>query len=341
MPEVEVVDLRQELRSGNRGIFSRSLAAATTSAVAAGEQVILFINRRGTASFVQCRDCGFVMRCRRCAVSMTYHSREEDLICHQCNWRTPVPSLCPKCLGKRIRFLGIGTQKVEEEAARAFPGARLLRWDRDMTAGRRSHEDILRSFVSHEADILIGTQMIAKGLDLPLVTLVGVINADVNLHLPDFRAGERTFQLLTQVAGRAGRGSLGGRVIVQSYTPEHYAVAAAAHHDYDTFYRREMAFRREQGNPPLSRLARLLYLHRNAAICQREAERMYGALEQQRQSLGLAGVSLIGPSPAYIERVRGRYRWQIVVRAPDPLALLERVPIPRGWTVDIDPASLL
>ncbi|MCL0059563.1 primosomal protein N', partial [Dehalococcoidia bacterium] len=188
LPQVEVVDLRRELKQGNRSIFSRSLARGISEALSAGEQVILFLNRRGTASFVQCRSCGHVMRCRRCDLTLTYHAPENYLICHQCNYSILPPTSCPECWSRRIKFLGIGTQKVENETARAFPQARLLRWDRDVTRGKHSHEQILEKFQSHEADILIGTQMIAKGLDIPLVTLVGVINADVALYLPDFRA---------------------------------------------------------------------------------------------------------------------------------------------------------
>jgi len=337
---VQVVDLRQELKEGNRSIFSRSLTQGINQALNAKEQVILFLNRRGSATFVQCRDCGYVLRCRRCDVSLTYHSAREDLVCHQCNYRMAVPHVCPQCGGKRIKFLGTGIQKVEEELGRAFPQANLLRWDRDVTAGKYSHEDILNRFVSHEADVLIGTQMIAKGLDLPLVTLVGVINADVSLHLPDFRSGERTFQILTQVAGRAGRGPLGGQVIVQSYTPEHYAVSCAAKQDYLSFYEKESSLRRQYQNPPFSRLTRLLYTNPNNALCQREAQRMHCLLKGERDSWGM-DVTFIGPSPAFITRVRGRYRWQIILRGDDPVRLLAGVTIPQGWVVDIDPVSLL
>jgi primosomal protein N' (replication factor Y) len=337
---VQVVDLRQELKEGNRSIFSRSLTQGIDQALKAREQVILFLNRRGSATFVQCRDCGHVLRCRRCDVSLTYHSAREDLVCHQCNYRMAVPHVCPQCGGKRIKFLGTGIQKVEEELGRAFPQANMLRWDRDVTAGKYSHEDILDRFVSHEADVLIGTQMIAKGLDLPLVTLVGVINADVSLHLPDFRSGERTFQILTQVAGRAGRGPLGGQVIVQSYTPEHYAVSCAVKQDYLSFYEKESSLRRQYQNPPFSRLTRLLYTNPNNALCQREAQRMHCLLRGERDSWGM-DVTFIGPSPAFIKRVRGRYRWQIILRGDDPVRLLAGVPIPQGWVVDIDPVSLL
>jgi len=341
LPEVDVVDMRRELRTGNRSIFSRSLSKGIGEALAAREQVILFLNRRGTASFVQCRDCGFVMRCKRCEVSLTYHSAEDELVCHLCNYKTRVPDICPNCFSRRIKFLGVGTQKVEEEVHHAFPEATLLRWDRDVTRGRYSHGEILDSFLAHEADILIGTQMIAKGLDLPLVTLVGVINADINLHLPDFRAAERTFQILTQVAGRAGRGPAGGRVVIQTYTPRHYAIAAASRHDYGAFYEREIYYRRQHETPPFSRLASLVYSHTNDASCQKEAERMHRLLEQERDSQGLPGVAFIGPSPAYTRKLRGRYRWQIVVRALDPNAVLEKVPFSQGWIVDIDPVSIV
>ena len=341
LPQVELVDLRVELRQGNRSIFSRSLHRAMEIALAAGEQTILFLNRRGSATFVQCRDCGYVMRCKRCEISLTYHSAEEGLVCHQCNRRTPVPQVCPSCLSRRIKFLGIGTQKVEEEVKTTFPSARLLRWDRDVTREKGAHERILSSFLAHEADILIGTQMVAKGLDMPLVTLVGVINADVNLFLPQYHAPERTFQLLTQVAGRAGRGVLGGRVIVQTYAPDHYAVTAAAKHDYDAFYNREMEFRRELRNPPFSRMARLVHSNTNAEACQKEAVRFCQTLKQERDARGLPDIELLGPTPTFMPRLRGRYRWQIVVRGPNPHELLSPVPLPRGWAVDIDPTDLL
>jgi primosomal protein N' (replication factor Y) len=341
LPKVEIVDLRQELKEGNRSIFSRSLSKAIADALQAREQVILFLNRRGTATFVQCRDCGFVLRCKRCDVPLTYHASEDDLICHHCNYRTKPPEICPNCLSKRIKFLGIGTQRVEEEVAKTFPQARVLRWDRDVTKSKNAHEKIMSRFLVHEADILIGTQMIAKGLDMPLVTLVGVINADIGLHLPDFHSSERTFQILAQVAGRAGRRKLEGKVIVQSYTPEHYAIVAAAKHDYAAFYKQEIAFRRQQNNPPFSRLARLLYTHVNAARCERETARVYRFLEQERDSLGLANTILIGPSPAFAQRLRGRYRYQIIIRSPDTLTLLSKLSLPQGWSIDVDPVSLL
>ncbi len=340
LPPVEVVDMREELKTGNRSMFSRSLAQAISDAVADGEQVMLFLNRRGGSTFVQCRDCGFVLSCRRCDVPISYHLDENILVCHQCNYRMPVPQMCPRCQSRRIKFLGAGTQTVAQEVRKAFPRARLLRWDSDTTKGKDAHQKILDSFRNHQADILIGTQMISKGLDLPRVTLVGVVNADTGLNLPDFRAGERTFQLLSQVAGRAGRGTSGGRVIIQTYSPEHYAIQAAARHDYALFYNREIAYRRQLRNPPFSRLASLVYTHTNDSLCQREAERLKHLLIEERDARGIANLNLIGPAPAFIHRLRSRFRWQLIVRGHEPSAFLTPIPIPQGWTVDIDPLGL-
>jgi primosomal protein N' (replication factor Y) (superfamily II helicase) len=217
----------------------------------------------------------------------------------------------------------------------------VLRWDTDVTAGKDSHEAILERFASHAADVLVGTQMIAKGLDLPLVTLVGVISADVTLHLPDFRSAERTFQLLTQVAGRAGRGRLGGRVIVQTYTPEHYAVQAASRHDYKAFYLQEIAERRSTGLPPFTRLVRLLYANVNAEKAHEEAERVAGFLKRRIADQGLAGVDILYSAPCFIARLRGRYRWQVVVRGADPVAAVAGLRLLPGWIADVDPVSLL
>ena len=340
LPQVEVVDLRDELKAGNMSIFSRSLSQVTAKAVANKEQVILFLNRRGGATFIQCRSCGFVLRCKRCEVALTYHFAEDVLVCHQCNYKMPVPQICPRCLSRRIKFLGTGTQKLEREASYTFPQARLLRWDSDVTKGRYSHQEILNKFRTHQADILIGTQMVAKGLDLPLVTLVGVINADTGLNLPDFRAGERTFQLLSQVLGRAGRGTLGGQVIIQTYSPEHYAVQTAAKHDYALFYEKEINYRRQLHNPPFTRLACLVYSHTNDALCQREAERMKRLLIGEIESKGIDDLNLIGPAPAFIHKLRGRFRWQLILRGSEPSAFLSQIPIPQGWTIDIDPIGL-
>jgi primosomal protein N' (replication factor Y) len=348
LPPVRVVDLRQELRAGNRSIFSRALQDALRQTLGAGEQAILFLNRRGAATFVLCRDCGYVARCPNCDVPLTSHrpltSRGkvpavEWLICHRCNHRQPDLARCPACGGRRIRHFGLGTQRVEAAVRDLLPGARLLRWDRD-TASGLDHERFLQDFVEHRADVLVGTQMIAKGLDLPLVTLVGVISADTALHLPDFRAAERTFQLLTQVAGRAGRSHRGGRVIVQTYSPDHYAIQAASRHDYASFYQQELAHRRQLGYPPFSRLVALRYSDEDPYRCQGEARRLGRWLAVEIQRTGLAA-TLIGPAPCFFSRVQGRYRWQILIRGSDPLPLLRNVALPRGWLVDVDPISLL
>jgi len=342
MPEVEIVDMREELKAGNRSMFSSSLSEAVTKAVSVKEQVILFLNRRGAATFVQCRNCGFVISCRRCGIPLSYHFTGEILLCHQCNYHTKVPRSCPQCSSQRIKYLGAGTQKLEQEAGNTFTGARLLRWDSDITRRNKSaHQEILDEFRSHRADILIGTQMVAKGLDIPRVTLVGVVNADTALNLPDFRAGERTFQLLSQVAGRAGRGRLGGRVIIQTYSPEHYAIMATARHDYLAFYQKEIEYRRQLHNPPFSQLACLVYSHTNNNNCQKETERIKRVLLTERDAIGIAGLDFIGPAPAFINRLRGKYRWQLIIRGYELSSFLSRITFPQGWTIDIDPVSLL
>ena len=270
-----------------------------------------------------------------------FHIIVDQLVCHHCNRRDRVPTKCPNCGSARIRYFGAGTQRVDEEIRGLFADARTLRWDWDVTRGRESHEQILEKFVQHRADILIGTQMIAKGLDLPLVTLVGVVSADTSLNLPDFRAGERTFQLLTQVAGRGGRSILGGKVIVQTYNPEHYAIAAASMHDYRAFYECEIAFRREQNYPPFSRLIRLLYTDASEKHAQEESARLHRALTTRIAQRGLPSVDLIGPAPAFFHRVRGQYRYQIIVRGSEPHALVQDIALPLGWRVDVDPVSVL
>ena len=288
LPPVQVVDLRQELRAGNRSIFSRVLHEAIDKVLAERQQAILFLNRRGTATFVMCRDCGHVQTCEFCDVPLTYHEggrRTADggrqtadggaggvVICHHCGRRAVEPERCPECASRRIRYLGTGTEKIAEMVGSLWPQARVVRWDRDVTTHKGSHDEILSQFSSHQADIMVGTQMIAKGLDLPLVTLVGVISADVGLYLPDFRAVERSFQLLTQVAGRAGRSLLGGQVIIQSYKPEHYVIQAARRHDYLDFSRQELAYRRQLGYPPYRRLARLVFEHKERERVQAESE---------------------------------------------------------------------
>jgi primosomal protein N' (replication factor Y) (superfamily II helicase) len=340
LPLVEVVDLRQELRTGNRSVFSRALRDGISEAVTRGEQVILFLNRRGSAGFLLCRSCGFVPRCSSCGIAFSYHRNGEKLVCHGCNRRRALYESCPRCHGPYLRPMGAGTQRIEEEAARAFPGARLLRWDRDVTQAKGSHERILARFLDHEADILIGTQMLAKGLDIPGVSLVGVVNADVGLNLPDFRAAERTFQLLTQVAGRAGRGDSPGRVIIQTYQPDHYAVTAAAEHDYRAFFDREIELRRRLHYPPFRRLVRLTYAHTNEAAAQREAGRLAGDLRNEVRRRGLTGIEVVGPSQAFIPRLRGRYRWDVLIKGSEPADLIDGLTLSQGWLVDVDPVAL-
>jgi primosomal protein N' (replication factor Y) len=341
LPPVQIVDLRAELRAGNRSIFSRALQRAMDEALGRGEQVILFLNRRGTATFVLCRDCGTVLRCPHCDTPLTYHSPRAHLICHHCNRREPQPERCPQCGSRRIRYFGLGTERVEQAIHQRWPDVRTLRWDRDTAHNHAAHATILHLFSSGLAHVLIGTQMIAKGLDLPLVTVVGIISADTALNLPDFRSGERTFQLLTQVAGRAGRGLLGGRVILQTYHPDHYAVVAAAAHDYAGFSAQELAFRREQGYPPYRRLAKLVYENTSPSRARAEAEALADTLRDTMAQWGLPTTDLIGPAPPFFARLRGRYRWQMLLRHPNPAELLRAIQIPPGWRVDVDPVSVL
>ncbi len=341
LPPVQIVDLRAELRAGNRSIFSRALQQAMDKALQQGEQVILFLNRRGTATFVLCRDCGHVSRCPSCDTPLTYHGRDSHLVCHHCNHRQAQSDHCPECGSERIRYFGLGTERVESTIHQRWPDVRTLRWDRDTASNYAAHAAILHLFSTGLAHVLVGTQMIAKGLDLPLVTVVGVISADSALNLPDFRSSERTFQLLTQVSGRAGRGLLGGRVILQTYHPDHYAVVAAAAHDYAGFAARELAFRREQGYPPYRRLAKLTYEDTSPSRAKTESETLAAELRDVLSQRGLATTDLIGPVPPFFTRLRGRYRWQILLRHANPALLLRSVHIPSGWQVDVDPVSVL
>jgi primosomal protein N' (replication factor Y) len=341
LPPVQVVDLRAELRAGNRSIFSRTLQRAIDTALEQREQVILFLNRRGTATFVLCRDCGHVLSCPRCNIPLTHHTGSAKLTCHHCNHHAREPGRCPQCGSARIRYFGLGTERVETAVSERWPNARIIRWDRDTARSHDAHADILHRFADRMADVLVGTQMVAKGLDLPLVTVVGVISADTMLNLPDFRASERTFQLLTQVAGRAGRGLLSGQVVVQTYHPDHYAVTAAAGHDYAAFAARELAFRRELGYPPYRRLTRLVYGDENPSRARAEARAVARKLREALRRWGLPNSDLIGPAPCFFARVRDRYRWHMILRHPRPAEFLREMPLPRGWRVDVDPSSVL
>ena len=341
LAHVEVCDMRRELREGNRSIFSRKLAEDLQRCVDKGEQAVLFINRRGSSTVVQCRDCGHSLLCRRCSVTLTSHAADQKLLCHQCNARTSYPKACPQCRSPRIRYLGLGTQRVMDELKKQFPTITALRWDSDTAGVSRGHESIMARFQRGEAQVLVGTQMVAKGLHVPNVSLVGVMLADIGLNLPDFRAGERAFQLLCQVAGRAGRGIASGRVIIQTYNPTHYAVSAAAAQDYAALYSREIEYRRSYSNPPFSRLIHMVYQHTNAAAAQTEAERMGRVLRRDAYSAGLGDFDVVGPAPAFPERVRGRYRWHIVLRGRDIRTFLESVTLPQGWTLDVDPVTVM
>jgi primosomal protein N' (replication factor Y) (superfamily II helicase) len=340
LPEVEIVNLRDELMAGNTGIFSRSLLRAMAEVLNNKEQAILYLNRRGTANFMRCLNCGSVMKCPRCLVALTYHAESGKLVCHHCKYSCLPPRSCPVCHRPRMSMFGVGTQKVAGEALKFFPKARIVRWDRDVTGKKGSHEEIMEKLVKREVDVLVGTQMIAKGLDLPGITLAGVINADTGINLPDFRAGERTFQLTSQIAGRAGRGLVPGRVIIQTYSPEHYAIRAAAKHDYSAFYRTEIEYRKSLGYPPFSQMAGLTFSHINSAICSRDANRVLKMLTDEKDKQGITGLRIIGPVPAFIPRVRGHYRWHMVIIGHNLPQFLAKIELPKSVIIDIDPMSM-
>jgi len=341
LPPVQIVDMRAELKAGNRSVFSAALQEAVDAALARHEQVILFLNRRGTATYVFCRDCGWVAECPRCDVPFTYHEGIGSLICHRCGRQKRMPRQCPECGSPRVRAFGLGTEGLETRVAERWPAARLVRWDQDVARSHAVHTAIMGRFARGEADILVGTQMVARGLDIPKVTVVGIISADTALNLPDFRAAERAFQLLAQVAGRSGRGLLGGRVVLQTYHPAHYAVQRAAVHDYTGFAERELAFREQADYPPYIRLARLVYAHTNREKAQQAAETLAAVLRDALRATGLPETDLIGPAPAFFARVRGRYRWQMLLRSVSPADFLREIDIPAGWLVDIDPVEVL
>jgi len=344
LPPVTIVDLRDELHAGHTSILSRELLSAMAETVARGEQVILYLNRRGSSTCVLCRDCGYVMRCGRCDVPLTHHQRQAALICHHCNWHEPPPQRCLQCGSSGMRYFGIGTERVEATVRERFPTARVLRWDADTIKAYTDHERYGRALAQRQVDILIGTQMIAKGLDVPSVTLVGIVAADVALYLPDYRASERAFQLLTQVAGRAGRGTSPGRVIMQTFSPDHFCIEAAAHHDYASFYATEISARQAYGYPPFRRFVKLTYTHKDRYSCQVEALAMGDQLTRMIHEMELAETDIVGPAPAFIERLRAMYRWQLLIRGPDPrvlIAALEQNALGSGWSIDIDPLSSL
>ncbi|PWH15242.1 MAG: primosomal protein N' [Anaerolineae bacterium] len=360
LPPVSIIDMRDELKAGNRAIFSRALTESMAEVLERGEQAILYLNRRGTATYVFCRDCGYVLKCPHCETPLTYHLTpfytsaelvnnssqkstlpENRLICHHCSYSRKLPSLCPACAGKNIRTYGLGSEKVETEVKTLFPQARVLRWDWETTRERDAHEIILTHFANHQADILVGTQMLAKGLDLPLVTLVGIVLADVGLTLPDPFAGERVFQLLTQVAGRAGRSSRGGKVILQTFMPEHPVIQAAAQHDYAAFYQLEIETRRLLRYPPFSHLIRLEYRHTDPAKAESEARALAQRLKMHIEAERRLQTDLIGPAPCFFTKINDMHRWQIILRGPDPLSLLRNLPGLSDWRIEVEARSLL
>ncbi len=340
LPPVSVIDMREELKAGNRSIFSQPLQIALKDAIEHGEQSILFLNRRGSATYVFCRDCGHTLRCPKCDVPLTFHEVEMALRCHYCNYRRKMPEVCPDCGSKHIRQYGTGTQKVESDLHAIFPHVRTIRWDYETTRKKGAHAAILQQFSSHAADVLVGTQMLAKGMDLPLVTLVGVVLADVGLNLPDYRANERTFQVLTQVAGRAGRSPLGGQVILQTFQPDHYVIRAASGHDFKAFYEQELVYRRQLGYPPFVRLARLEYRNFNPEKAERAAMDFARQIQIWLKEEDRRLTRMIGPAPSFFSRQNGYYRWQIVLCSPDPVGLLRGRSL-GDWRVEIDPPNLL
>ena len=345
LPDVTLVDQREEFEAGRRSIFSEELHEKIAERIARKEQVILFVNRRGYASFVLCRSCGYTPRCAHCDVSLAFHAAQKRLKCHHCGDEQPAPATCPECGGIRIRPFGLGTERVEEEVRRIFTDAKVIRMDSDTTSRKNAYSQMLGDFRDGRADVLVGTQMIAKGLDFHNVTLVGVVSSDTMLHIPDFRSAERTFQLLTQVSGRAGRGELRGEVVVQSFSPEHYAVKAAVRQDYLGFYGQEIASRRELGYPPFSRLINITASDPIDDSARERLERLSDLLK----AVGRDDVDVIGPSPAPLARLRGLYRWHLIVRdrsMSGMQAIVGRVVEQNGLggtglSLDVDPITML
>jgi len=342
-PRIEVVDLRAELAAGNRGLLSEPLRNALES-LPEGERAILVINRRGTASVVVCRDCGYVQRCPECELSLVYHQAGITLRCHHCGTASPLATRCPACKSPRIRYLGGGTQRVEEEVRTVFPHLRVGRLDRDVAEHKGAAERVLDAFAEGRLDVLVGTSLVTKGLDIPEVTLVGVVSADIALNLPDERAAERTYQLLTQAVGRAGRGERPGLAIIQTYQPDHPAIQAVASGDASAFYDAELDVRRRFGSPPFGRLIKLTVALPDPFAAEHEAaamaDRLRAACSGPVASAAGMKVAVLGPAPAYIARRAGRWRWNVVLRGDRPLEILGSPP-GSPWSVDVDPDSLL
>ena len=348
MPQVQLIDMREEfLETRQQATFSRKLVEAVDLRLSQGEQTMLLLNRRGFSSFVACRACGERVQCVNCSLTLTFHRRDRRLLCHYCNYAEKVPSVCPKCRSEHIYFMGIGSEKVEEELHRAFPKARIARLDRDTVSGKRHYEHILEGFREHRFDILVGTQMIAKGHDIPNVTLVGVVSADIGLGMPDFRAAERSFQLLTQVAGRAGRGNLPGVVLIQTINPDHYAVRLAAAQDYQAFYEKELQFRRFMHYPPFSAMANILVRSEKQEDALRMSSEMSLFLTPAPEKL-----KIMGPAEAPVPRLKAEYRYQFLIKAASRKTLNEFLRRAQDFArtqkwgatalvIDVDPLTLM
>ena len=348
MPTVQLIDMREEfLETRKQATFSRKLIDAIGQRLENGEQTIVLLNRRGFSSFVACRSCGERVECMNCSLTLTFHKRDRRLLCHYCGYAEKVPSVCPKCASEHIYFLGLGSERVEEELHHAFPKARIARLDRDTVTGKRQYETILQSFREGSFDILVGTQMIAKGHDIPNVTLVGVVSADVGLGMPDFRAAERTFQLLTQVAGRAGRGSVPGIVLIQTINPDHYAVRMAAAQDYAAFYAKEVNFRRMMAYPPFSALANILVRSEKKEMAMRMSSDLALLFTPPPEKM-----RIMGPAEAPVPRLKNEYRYQFLIKSSSRKALSEslrnvrRFALDRKWpatalVIDVDPLTLM
>ncbi|WP_209122436.1 primosomal protein N' [Alkalihalobacillus sp. BA299] len=310
LPSVKVVDMREELRAGNRSMFSSALFEKMQDRLNKKEQMVLLLNRRGFSTFVMCRDCGFVPTCEHCDISFTYHRTSHTLKCHYCGHEERMPTTCPSCASEHVRFFGTGTQRVEEELGKVLPEARVIRMDVDTTRRKGAHQKLLKEFGEGKADILLGTQMIAKGLDFPNITLVGVLSADTMLHLPDFRSSERTFQLLTQVSGRAGRHQLPGEVIVQTYTPEHYSIELVKDHDYITFFQREMFIRKGSGYPPYYHIVLINISHQELPKVIHVTEKITHFIKEHLTK----EATILGPVASPIARIKDRYRYQCMIK---------------------------
>lgn len=346
LPPVRVIDMKKELEGGNRGLLSRELKEKIKETLSAGQQVILFLNRRGFFTFVLCRECGFAIKCPKCSVSLSFHMSDKKLKCSHCNFSAASPIICPNCRSSSVGYLGVGTQRIEQEVGQVFPEAKIIRIDRDTVGKRGSFEGLFRAFREGKANVLIGTQLVTKGLDVAAVTLVGVVSADTALNLPDFRAGEHTFQLLTQVAGRAGRHNLPGNVIIQTYNPDHYVIKYASAQDYDGFYREEIENRMAHNYPPFCRIINIII----SGPDEKKVSEVAGNLQKFIKKRLEEGEDVLGPTEAAIRKLRGSIRHQIVVKGKDISSIRKAVVEAAGKVVllpkvrinvDIDPMNML